>query len=46
MPLSRGECGRSGQQERERQGLLRPSGPMFVVKAAKNRHNDVQRSAG
>lgn len=30
MPLSRGECGRHGQQERERQGLLRPSGPRFL----------------
>lgn len=46
MPLSRGECGRSGQQEKDRQRLLRPSGPMFAVNRAKNRLDDVQGSAG
>lgn len=45
VPLSRGECGRCGQQERERQGLPRPSGPGFAGYTAKNRRDDVQRSA-
>ncbi len=42
-PLSRGEC---GQQERERQGLPRPSGPRFAGYTAKNRRDDAQRSVG
>lgn len=45
-PLSRGECGRRGQQEREIQGLPRPSGLRFAVYMAKNRRDDAQRSAG
>lgn len=31
-PLSRGECGRRGQQDRKRQGLPRPSGPFAWLK--------------
>lgn len=37
--------GDAGQQERERQGLLRPSGPRFAVYTVKNRHDDAERSA-
>lgn len=42
----RESVGEVGSRKRETQGLLRPSGPRFSVNGAKNRQDDVERSAG